>query len=57
MWPQFGNKPLGPLPCARDPRCRGIQTGEFYHEFEDVGAIHAVGFCRDSEDRKLPAFP
>src|SRR5438128_8710924 len=46
-----------PLPCARDPRCRGIQTGEFYFEHSDGRAVHAIGACRDRRGKLLPAFP
>lgn len=45
-----------PLPCSRDPRCWGIQPGEFYFE-QDGQALHAVGFCRDRNGNRLPAFP
>jgi hypothetical protein len=46
-----------PLPCARDARCRGIQVGEFYVELDDGRAVHAVGFCVDSEGNRVPPFP
>ncbi len=45
------------FPCARDARCRGIRAGEFYVELDDGRAVHAVGFCVDSEDNRLPSFP
>ncbi len=46
-----------PLPCARDARCKGIQAGEFYVELDDGRAVHAVGFCMDSDGNRLPVFP
>ena len=48
---------ITPIPCARDPRCRGIQAGEFYFEREDGRAIHALGACRDRDGKILPVFP
>jgi hypothetical protein len=44
-------------PCTKDPRCRGIQPGEFYVELDDGRAVHAVGFCVDSDGKRLPPFP
>jgi hypothetical protein len=46
-----------PLPCARDPRCRGIQAGEFCVELDNGRTVHAVGFCRDHHGNRLPNFP
>jgi hypothetical protein len=45
------------LPCARDARCRGIQAGEFYVDLGDGRAVHAVGFCVDTDGNRLPSFP
>jgi len=38
-----------PIPCARDPRCRGIEPAEFYFELDFGRAVHAVGFCKDRD--------
>src|SRR2546427_10328507 len=44
-------------PCSRDPRCRGIEPGEFYYEYHDGRAVHPVGFCKDQDGHHLPDFP
>jgi hypothetical protein len=48
---------MTPLPCARDPRCQGIEVGEFYFGHLNGTTLHAVGSCRDRDGKLLPVFP